>query len=285
MDGEFAGFESKWLDRRVEFLVDRANAHAAKKDVRARACAGTLLRDAAAIAFMRGDVQAGREHLGRAGEHFLALGLPHGVLLAMLASNGEQGVDPLALMLKAATEERGSRASVSRQLGPLFATALHQPEQLIALEASAAMAEAAGEGMPPSDERMRGMFHPYRTHPVGMSGVTVAAFLRLMDFARSTDFGDLEAYGNPRLDMVTLFARRGRQLVSAFEDQHHWRLLLSPAALLDFDLIALFAIFWSNGHQPHDMIANMAAELPPMTMVPVKVAETLAPGRWRVQDA
>lgn len=272
-------FESEWLDRRVEFLLSRADAHLRKDDIRSIACAATLLQDAAAIGFMRDDTESGRAHLDIAGEHFLRLGLPRGVLLMMLASEGERGGDALAPMLKAATAALDMPSSARREMGPLFASALHQPEQLMALEASAALADAAGASISRAEERMRGVLHPYRSHPVGPTGIALGAFIRLMDFGQGSEFENLEAFGNPRLDMMSVLARRGRQLASASEDRHHWRLLLSPAALLDFDLVALFAIWWAHGRSPRDMMPELGSELPPMMMLPVQVAQTLRPRR------
>jgi hypothetical protein len=79
--------------------------------------------------------------------------------------------------------------------------------------------------------------------------------------------------------MMTLFARRGRQLASAYEDRYHWRLLLSPAALLDFELVALFAIWSVHGRSLDEMMPQMGGRLPPMMMLPVTVAQTLSPRR------
>ena len=277
MAGGIDGFESDWLDRRIEFLLDRAKAHLENGDTRSRACAATLYRDAAAIAFMRSDRQSGRDHLYEAGLHFLELGLPHGVLLMMLSSEGQKGTNPLTLMFRAATAEGDRRAAAREELGPLFASALHQPEQLLALEVAAAMAEAANTLDSRREAGVRNLLHPYRAHSAGASGLSVAAFMRLMDFGQGDEFENLESSGNIQLDVMTLFARRGRQLASAYEDRYHWRLLLSPAALLDFDLVALFAIWWAHGRSPKKEMPDLGSSLPPMMFLPMEVAQILHP--------
>lgn len=279
MASEPIGSESEWLDRRMGFLLDRARVHEKEEGVLARACAGTLLRDAAAIAFMRKDPRSGRAHLDRAGKHFRALGLPHGVLLTMLASDGRPDVESLQRMLRAALQKPGSESRAGPDMGPLFASALHQPEQLIALQCAMAMAEATGGFEGQMEELMRGRLHPYRSHPIGMSRVSVGAFMRLLDFGRGVETADLETFGNQRLDMMTLFARRGRQLASAYEDNYHWRLLLSPAALVDFDLVGLFAVWSAHGRSIGEMMPQMGERLPPMMMLPVTVAQSLGPRR------
>jgi len=284
------GFENDWLDRRVGFLLDRADAHLAKQDDRSRACAATLFTDAAAIGFMRKDQASAQKHLHEAGSHFLGLGLPHGALLLLLATQGSEGRENLRLMLRGATARGKEGDSIRAEMGPLFTQAVHRPEQLLSLAISAAMAEA-GDGYDDpgerqsQDEGLRGLLHTYRSHPVGASGLPVAAFLRLLEFGQGVEAPNLEASGNVQMDAMTLLTRRSRQLASAYEDHHHWRLLLSPAALLDFDLVALFAIWWAHGHSPRAEMPNPGPRQPPMLMLPVDVARGLSPRRERPLEA
>jgi hypothetical protein len=276
MAAEFHGFDGQWLDRRGRFLLDRADAHLRHEDVRSRAFAATLLRDAAAIAFMQDDPAYGRKLLAQAGDHFLRLGLPYGMLLSALADGDIGGGAHLNFMLRVALATAAGQASPSERedVGPLFAAALHQPEQLLALEATAALMETRfpiiGEG-----RRMERMLWPFREHPVGPAGVPVAAFMRLIDLGRGLKQPQADAPGNVQLDILTLFAQRGRQLASAAADSHHWRLLLSPAALLDFDMVALFAIWWAHDRQPESMVPNLGDRPLPMMTMPLEVARAL----------
>lgn len=276
MAAEFQGFESDWLDQRIRFLLDRAGAHLEKEDIRSRACAATLIKDAAAIAFLQDDPDRGRTLLGQAGAHFLKLGLPHGMLLITLADAGEGRDDALDFMMRAATgiAEAEGQVPDHGEIGPLFASALHQPEQLLALEASAAIAEPTSPAIG-GMRRVREMLRPFRAHPVGSSGVPVSTYMRLMDLGRGRVEEDVETPGNIQLDVLTIFAQRGRQLASAAADSHHWRLLLSPAALIDLDLVALFTVWWVHGRQPDAMVPNLGDRLPPMMMMPFDVARLL----------
>jgi hypothetical protein len=282
MAAAFQGFEFEWLEQRLRFLLDRAAAHLEKganlkkEDIRLRACAATLFKDAAAIAFLLDDAQRGRELLGQAGRHFLKLGLPHGMLLMTLADAGEQRDVALDLMIRAATAkgQADEQAPNPGEFGPLFARALHQPEQLLALEASVAIAEAKS---PATEEawRMREMLRPFRAHPVSSSGISVSTYMRLLDLGRGRGEREADAPGNAQLDMTTLFTQRWRQLASAAADDHHWRLLLSPAALIDIDLVALFSVWRAHGREPEAMAPNLGERLPPMMMMPFRVARLL----------
>jgi hypothetical protein len=117
--------------------------------------------------------------------------------------------------------------------------------------------------------------HPYREHPVGPSGIPVSTYMRLMNAVRKGAPQDFLTRGSVQLDKAILFSQRAQQLASASADEHHWRLLLSPAALLDFDLVALFSVWLAHGRSPRAMVPDLGDRLPPMTMLPMEVAETL----------
>ena len=81
------GIDPERLHRRVSFLHSRAMAHLemSHEDVRHTACAATLLRDAACVDLLLGEIATARRYLSEAGGHFLKLGLTSGSVLIVLA--------------------------------------------------------------------------------------------------------------------------------------------------------------------------------------------------------
>src|SRR5258707_701292 len=80
-------FDQGRLERRRAFLEIRAKAHLTDEADRSwhHAAAATLLRDAAAVAFIAGDIDGGRHLLRQSGNLFFGLGLAGGLQLLFIA--------------------------------------------------------------------------------------------------------------------------------------------------------------------------------------------------------
>src|ERR1043166_7920953 len=85
-------FESERLHRQEIFLRDRASAHDEIEDnnrIWHRACAATLIRDAAALALLRGDAPTATRLFRDAGHRFSDLGVFTGFSLLELSGHGQ----------------------------------------------------------------------------------------------------------------------------------------------------------------------------------------------------
>ena len=86
---EVPGIEGERLLRRISFLRSRANAHleVERENRHSRACAATLLRDAACIELLMGRMREACEDLLLAGKELLEVDLVEGAALVALADS------------------------------------------------------------------------------------------------------------------------------------------------------------------------------------------------------
>ncbi|MBB4838660.1 hypothetical protein HNP52_001729 [Sphingomonas kyeonggiensis] len=265
---ETYGFEPEFLERRISFLTSRARAHQelGRGEPRTQGYAATLLRDAAAVALIAGDVEKARGLFGQAGAMFEALGIPHGHLLRLLA--GEEGGEALA---KARFDagwalHRGQAADQAEiQLPP----ALQVPVQRLALIQALSFDKEQNGLELAASLRERDALVP---QPAGPSGLPISVYLRLLDRLEGTEGW---GYEDPHPDDLSrLIAHRLEQVEAMQADRFHWDRLLSPAALLDISTVVLGMIAIRNG-------GTMFEDLPrdEIAWLPIRAAEMLSGGR------
>lgn len=241
---EQLGLDEARVRRRIGFLEDRVSAHLSADgpfDPMRVACAGGLLRDAAASAMLLQEYDRARELLAYAGEAWTRLGLFSGY--ALLAMSTPQPwwttrgatLDEVREELTEATRKGGeSSRRTHRSEAPMMASSTGSTRQLLHLyqslrphakedDAAAIVAEVARERLGESS-----------TAQVGATEAPLHAYVHLLD---ATVNGDMDRRANDTLSGLVL--RRAEQLEAARADKHHWRMGLAPAALVDFDLLAL----------------------------------------------
>ncbi|WP_332768706.1 hypothetical protein [Phenylobacterium sp.] len=241
------GWDEARLERRVGFLRDRAQAHLAQDDpgklTMAIACAGNLLREAAATAIMLQQFDAARDLLVEAGELWAKVGLFSGY--AMIALGRPEAwwedrrsdlEDVMSVMVEAESSETAIQPRERHERAPMMVGSAGATRQLLHLYQSLRPhIDQGGEdisGFVSNTARNRLMRAP--TAQVGATEAPVQAYVHLFE---SSVRGELDRAARDTLTGIVL--RRVEQLEAARADEFHWRMGLSAAALVDFDLLAL----------------------------------------------
>jgi hypothetical protein len=269
------------LQRRLEFLRSRAKAHRLSETDRQWhvAAAATLSRDAAAIAMMLDDIETARALLQDSGDLFLDLGFLGGLQLLYIAGDRknrkgrvESELGRFANALHRRTERReGERFSGEAQFG--LSEESFTPPQLLRIYQA-----LAGGG--PDDEHWYGLRKEIRkalelnaVMPVGPTRMTLASYLATLD--QLTEVDPVAPPGGVNETLRSLAHRRQELLSAARRDSFHWKALVRPAELIDFDLLALLLAGVRHG-QASDAISAAFAGRDPMTALPKVLAESLS---------
>lgn len=242
--GSELGLDEERLNRRVGFLRDRAKAHLEQSEERRVmniACAGSLFRDAAATAILLEEYGQARKLLIQAGELWTRIGLFSGYALLSLGqqqawwSNRRGELETVREELAdAARPQPENPWPRRREQAPMMAGSAGSTRQLLHLYQS--LRPHVDED--PVARSVIAMAHErlseQSTAQVGSTEAPVRSYVHLLDAAVH---GDFDAAAHDTLSGMVL--RRVEQLGAARADEHHWRLALAPAALVDFDLMAL----------------------------------------------
>lgn len=238
------GLDEQRLGRRVGFLRDRAKAHlelgGARREMRI-ACAGSLLRDAAATAILLEDYAQARKLLVQAGEYWTSIGLFSGYALMSMGqskawwSDRREELSTIGEELADAARPQAERSrSDRRERPPMMAGSAGSTRQLLdlfqSIRSHADKDPDAASVMGMARERLS----EQSTAQVGSTESPVRSYVHLLD---ASALGDFDAAARDTLTGIVL--RRVEQLEAARADKHHWRLALAPAALVDFDLMAV----------------------------------------------
>lgn len=278
MAGEM-GLDEERVFRRIGFLKDRAQAHqeqAGERHTMHVACAGALLRDAAASAMLVGEFASAGELLVKAGELWAGLGLFAGYALIAIAK-------PEALWTDRGYElsELLDSLGVAERMG---ATREHHPDRAPMMDGSAASSrqllhlyQAVRPRIGEHDlvslliGMSRSRLVEGSTAQVGPTESPVRAYVHLLD---ATVDGDFDRAARDTLAGMVL--RRVEQLESARADEYHWRRVLAPAALVDFDMLSLaMASIDSRGTAAE--LAEHLADREPAARLPLEVARAMRP--------
>lgn len=238
------GLDEERLNRRVGFLQDRAQFHVEQSEkhrVMNIACAGSLYRDAAATAILLEDYDQARKLLIQAGELWAKIGLFSGYALLSLGhqqawwSNRRDELETVRDELADAALSQPERPKPrGREQAPMMSGSAGSARQLLYLYQS--LRPHLNDD--PLTRSVAAMTHKrlseQSTAQVGPTEAPARSHVHLLDAAVH---GDFDAASRDTLSGMVL--RRADQLIAARSDEHHWRLALAPAALVDFDLVSL----------------------------------------------
>lgn len=259
MAASLPGLDPDRLQRRIEFLKSRAQAHLeAHEEMLHRACAATLLRDAACVALLIAQVTNARALLRKAGHQFLSLGLTYGASLIALArpETAREEILEYGDVIQGVRHQwsRAEAREGARRTRPMSDTARGSPRQMISLmQAELLMREPFVSEPPSEEEELLAALERSSGHPVGTTGLSVGTYLKIAQWM--TERSGLEP---PRLrdaaipqfvgqGFTTIAATRAENIQAAMRDSYHWRLLARPAELLDLDTVALALLALNSG--------------------------------------
>ncbi|MEH6718895.1 MAG: hypothetical protein V7704_08455 [Aurantimonas endophytica] len=284
------GIEPDRLQRRLIFLEDRAKAHlsalegaadvAGEKAMLSRACAATLLRDAACVALLLGRMGNARRSLLEAGRHFLTLGMPSGAALVALADIGQatKHLSAYQDVMQGTRQQWGPAEAREREdlRRPLSERARGEPRQLLGImQADWLMAES---GQPPKtfadSEAMRITLNRAGGYAAGATGLSIDSYMRLADaFVRQQE---VNLYEHTWIDrsLSTFYAARSEKLVTAQKDAFHWRMLPRPAELVDLDATILMVLAL-GANLSSEMLGSAYERDNPILEAPLHIAEAL----------
>lgn len=275
---ELAGIDEADLRRQREFLVSRADHRMGDGEhaVRELTIAATLLRDAASLSLLLEEIETARRQLVLSGQIFLRAGHAVGATLLTLADPGAVGVaDFYARTSYVAGEaaDRTSAASASSEFQTMVAR--QQVDWLVGfgpfrLAAKAVDDREAGRA------RMDGRL-------LGNTGLTFGSYRAAMEAMEPSD-GAIFGTPLPELDMPAevgmalhgLGVNRAEDLRLAMADRHHWRMMLRPSALIDYDAVVLMCRALMSGLAPDGMRVAMQMVWPAVD-APLCAAELLRP--------
>jgi hypothetical protein len=238
------GLDEERLHRRIGFLQDRAKVHLEQVGSRQQmniACAGSLLRDAAASAILVEKYAEAGALLTQAGSLWVSIGLFSGYALLSMGqsqawwSDRREELHAVSEELADAARPQADRSRSGRhERRPMMAGSAGSPRQLVDLYQSVRPHMNADPLVRSVTAMARERLTEQSTAQMGATEAPMRSYVHLLDAAVQGDF-DVAA-GDTLTGMVM---RRTEQLQAARADEHHWRLALAPAALVDFDLMAL----------------------------------------------
>jgi hypothetical protein len=284
-------FPDERLERRLNFLISRADAHlgdlpkadATEKDMLPRACAATLYRDAACVALLMGQVGQARLLLHQSGRHFLALGLPVGASFVALAAqkDAESELDQHADVIDGIRQQWRPSEARARDGArrPMANHARSEPRQLLAMmQADWLRGESGDRRAVDNDGPLREALERNGGYPVGATGLSIDSYAGVAEwFAERHRFDD---YVPDRIaaSMSTMMATRAEHLHAARKDNFHWRMLARPSELIDLDAtILMYLATEENGASKTNLenVIDRRRDETPLLDAPVKIAAAL----------
>ncbi len=276
-------FGHERLNRRRSFLESRANAHLGRETDRQwhSLAAATLFRDAAAVALISGEINEGRSLLRKSGELFFDTGFSGGLqLLYVAGALDESDSQPKSRINKFANafavHDRSELQSTSADISRSFDVTSFQPSQLHRTYQALAGRHTEDEEWSSLRSTIRKRLISNASMPVGLARMTLAAYLGTFD--QLTKRGPPESKSVPggvAQVLNSLAQQRAELLMAARGDNFHWKALLRPAELIDFDLLTLLIAGVRRG-QASKLIANAFAKRDPGTALPQTLAEALS---------
>lgn len=270
-------FDSQRLLQRRHFLEDRASAHLETDGDRHwhRLAAATLLRDAAAVALLLDEFDDARVLLRKSGNQLLQLGLSGGLQLlfiagAMEGDNGEitERVNLFARELIQREDPELAPRSPERQFDPVSFTSpqlLRTYQGLVGQRSDTALR---------ARQTIRTLLASNASMPVGTTRTPVAIYLTAFDYLAHDAADSTELPLRPSQIIFSLAQRRAELLSIARMDRYHWKALLRPADMIDFDLLAMFVAGWRR-QQNFKVVELAFAERDSFTELPAKLAIAL----------
>jgi hypothetical protein len=275
------GFDRERLQRRQYFLESRARAHEnAKIDHRwHRTAEATLLRDAAAVALLLDEFDRARVLLRKSGSQLLQLGFSGALQLLLIADavdapEGEtaQQVDMFAHELfREFNPEVGRRVRERKFHEESFTP----PQLLRTYQGLAGRRVGDTYEYENSLQKIREILSINASMPVGATRTPMSIYLAVFDHLTDRETGDENLPGGYSQIISSLAQRRSELLTIARRDRFHWKALLRPAELIDFDFLAMFVAGRRRG-QNFEAVTSVFAERDPLTALPLKLAIALS---------
>ncbi|WP_156526855.1 hypothetical protein [Bradyrhizobium sp.] len=269
------------LERQRAFLEIRAKTHLNSEINRQwhQCAAATLLRDAGAVAFIIGDIDGGRLLLRQSGALFFEIGFAGGLQLLYIAgaldtneNEARSRVDKFETAFYLRDRPSGQP---SIHLEFRFDEASFRPPQLLRIYQ--ALAGRLSEDEKWSD--LRGTIYSSlmvnSTMPVGATRIPISAYLSAYDqVAKRVPEAKTVATRSLKRVLGSLVERREELIMAARRDRFHWKALLRPAELIDFDLLALLVAGTRRGKRSK-LIASVFTARDPITALPQTLAKEL----------
>jgi hypothetical protein len=274
-------FDRDQLQRRRTFLETRAKNHTVAEIDRRwhSAAAATLFRDAAAVAFIIGDIEGGRSLLRQSGNLFWELGFVGGIQLLYISGSLDKDSDEARDRINSfdrAFAERSPEVEpqvISSEVK--FQEDSFRPPQLLRIYQALAGRLSDDEEWFRLRREIQQVLNVNSTMPVGTTRIPVIAYLQVYDqFARrELNVGAAKAHMLKQV-LVSFVQRREEVLTAARLDRFHWKALLRPAELIDFDLLALLLAGTRRGKRSK-LIASAFATRDALTSLPQTLAKAL----------
>jgi hypothetical protein len=277
-------FDQGRLERRRVFLESRANFHLTRETDRRWhvAAAATLLRDAAAVALISNDISGGRTLLRTSGDLLLGLGLVGGLQLLYLAGTldfeegySQERIDQFQRAYNYRTGHPEVQ-SISPDSLPSFDDESFRPPQLLRVYQALAGRRGNDEKWFALRNAIRDTLALNATMPVGPARTTLAIYLAAFDQLANRDSPSIQTLPRGVSQVLSSLAQRREELlIAARRDRFHWKALLRPAELVDFDLLALLIAGVRRG-QASAMIETAFEGRDAMTALPQALATALS---------
>lgn len=273
--------EKDTLQARKLFLTKRADAYgkSGHADPHHRVVSATLLRDAAATSLILGEIPEGKKLLRRSGQLLLNSGLIGGLQLLFLAGGVTVTKSTTATLNEYEREffertEVLERRSVSDRTHHFTEESFRTPHLLRAyqgLEGAGDKWASASDGASRGflTQRIREVVARDGTMPIGINRVPLITYLHAFDMmVRDTS---PQSDNQLLVEVLRSFARRRQEVVTAAaRDTFHWRMVLRPADLIDFDLLALLLAGTIRGNR--SLIQSLLDDSDPVTSLPWSLA-------------
>ncbi|CAB3805630.1 hypothetical protein LMG28138_05698 [Pararobbsia alpina] len=183
-------------------------------------------------------MERARKLLIFAGKLYLELGLLSGATLLALAGGNDDLIRFDTRMQQHFNAAQDDADGIREPRFLYFRESLRSPIQLLAvLQARLLMRplEPFGWAVPNPYESLR----PVSGGMVGSTGLTIEGYHRIAD---TIDRGNEDGVEQIAEGFRTLVLTRREYLVAAMADEHHWRMLLHPAEVVDLDAVVLFSL-------------------------------------------
>lgn len=285
-------FPPERLERRLDFLLDRANTHLKNlrktegpaQDILPRACAATLYRDAACVALLLERTREARKFLQLSGREFLTLGLPVGASLIALAGQRDAGkiLDAYGDILEGTRQQRKPSDTKRRRdfHRPMIDQARSEPRQLLAMmQVDWLWNDRQRERVSyRDDEPLRMALGRNGGHPAGVTGLSIDSYCVVAEWFAKRDVISEQMPDRVEALMSAMMARRSEQLHAARKDSFHWRMLARPTELIDLDATILMYLASNEDGSPKanlETVMDRRRAGTPLLDAPVLVAGAL----------
>ncbi len=227
------------LERRVTFLIERADFHHEVGTFLDLGCAATARRDAAVLTLLLGKIEKSRALFRKAGAEWTEIGLYAGFLLESFADADEDIVNKdkagiLSAIREASEKEWGAPPPSERGWRPFEEASRNSARQLLNLY-QAIRGGRQQSGMTVAfSYRLKERMTPSFGSIVGATGIPIKSYIELFD-----SFTNNEPTQRQQQLIQYLITRREELIAAARMDAFHWRMMLKPAEFVDMDLLAL----------------------------------------------